>query len=345
MQATTLDQNAFIGDLHHLIDRSCRPDEIQALCSGLGVDYDLLPGETKTLKANALVMYYAQRGRLIELLHFLREQRPQVAWPELPPDKQGFDNRPRVPIPSEQGKSTLRSYTAEMETLLQERNLRESRPNSEVRNLARTITLATLRRLNGNQKRELLTFLHELGLIKRENPLVDLRGADLTDSSLSWANLRQVNLAGADLSGADMSLANLRDSDLGGAILRGANLRAYLVNCDLVKADLREAEMMGGRLAGANLAGATMRVANLREADLTGANLTGADLTLANLEKANLTSASLIWTNFRQANLRGVIFRDVDLSMAELDGAEVPDDLLLRAISPSNGHLKNGKAR
>jgi uncharacterized protein YjbI with pentapeptide repeats len=97
----------------------------------------------------------------------------------------------------------------------------------------------------------------------------NLRGANLSEANLIWANLNGANLRGANLIWAD-----LRGANLCGANLRGANL---------IWADLR----------GANLCGADLRGANLSEANLNGANLCGADLRGANLSEANLNGANL----------------------------------------------------
>ena len=53
----------------------------------------------------------------------------------------------------------------------------------------------------------------------------DLRGADLRDADLYYANLRGADLRGADLCDADLCNANLRGADLCDADLCGANLR------------------------------------------------------------------------------------------------------------------------
>ena len=52
-----------------------------------------------------------------------------------------------------------------------------------------------------------------------------LRGADLSEVSLSGANFTDADLRGASLRGADLSEANLRYANLRGAYLSGANLR------------------------------------------------------------------------------------------------------------------------
>ena len=91
----------------------------------------------------------------------------------------------------------------------------------------------------------------------RIGPESDLRGVDLSSTSLNDMDLR----------GADLSGANLRDANLSGVDLRGA---------DLSDVDLR---------------GANLRVADLRESNLSGTNLSGADLRRSSLSDPNLTDA------------------------------------------------------
>ena len=77
----------------------------------------------------------------------------------------------------------------------------------------------------------------------------DLRGANLSDASLSDASLR-----GADLSNANLRGAGLSNADLSDASLRGANLRgAGLSNANLRGADLSNANLRGANLRGADL--------------------------------------------------------------------------------------------
>jgi len=62
--------------------------------------------------------------------------------------------------------------------------------------------------------------LRDSGLINGDQPLVDLSGADLTDTNLSGLDLSTVNPSGADLRGTNLSGADLSDANLSGADLR-----------------------------------------------------------------------------------------------------------------------------
>ncbi len=166
--------------------------------------------------------------------------------------------------------AVLDGYLDGMSDLLLNKNLRESKTDDEVRQVARAKTVTALRRLNPERKGQLLRFLFESGLIKKGTPIISLREADL-----SGADLREADLSGASLSGAD-----LREASLSGADLREA---------ELIRANLR-----GADLSMASLRGADLRGANLREADLSMASLSGAIVTEEQLSKAaSLTGAIL----------------------------------------------------
>jgi HEAT repeat protein len=63
--------------LHQFIARHYDLEELRALCFDLGVDFDELRGETKSAKAQALLLHLGRRRRLDRLLDALRRTRPQ----------------------------------------------------------------------------------------------------------------------------------------------------------------------------------------------------------------------------------------------------------------------------
>jgi uncharacterized protein YjbI with pentapeptide repeats len=92
----------------------------------------------------------------------------------------------------------------------------------------------------------------------------DLRGTDLSATSLhgadlSWSVLAKANLQYADLSDANLHNALLADSELGSA--------------DLTNADLTDANLAGANLFSADLSGADLRDTSLSFADLTDAKV------------------------------------------------------------------------
>ena len=197
-----------------------------------------------------------------------------------------------------QREDALQAYIDKISELLLHEKLRGSADDDEVRKIARVRTLTVLRGLDAQRKASLLQFLHESGLIDKNNRIIDLSEAQLSEADLCSANLRdadlrEANLRGANLGGVNLLYANLRGADLQGARLPGANLRgADLREVNLQGADLSDArlpgvKLFGARLSKANLSRATLEGAVLEGADLSGANLLGASVTTEQLEKAN----------------------------------------------------------
>ena len=138
--------------------------------------------------------------------------------------------------------AALEAYQDHLLQLLLDRNLRESLPGSDVREVARARTLAVLRRVDKNRKGDVLQFLHEAGLIYKGKVIVDLREADLNGADLSDAKLNGIELSGVDLSGAILKRTTLKWADLSNIQLSGA---------DLTGANFTEANLTGANLSGA----------------------------------------------------------------------------------------------
>ncbi len=132
--------------------------------------------------------------------------------------------------------AALEAYQDHILQLLLDRNLKESQPESDVREVARARTLAVLRRVGKNRKGDVVQFLHEAGLIYKGKAIVDLRGADLSGADLSDAKLNGTELSGVDLSGATLKRTVLKWADLSNADLTGA---------DFSEANLSEANLSG----------------------------------------------------------------------------------------------------
>jgi uncharacterized protein YjbI with pentapeptide repeats len=182
--------------------------------------------------------------------------------------------------------ATLEAYLDKMSELLLNKDnpLRESKPEDEVRQIARVRTLTVLPRLNANRKRSVLHFLYESDLIDKDKRIIDLNGADLVEADLSGivlcdAVLSGANLAGANLVGADLARVNLSTADLHRADMREVNLK--------------EANLFFANMKGADLSRSSLRNADLRNADLSKANLDGAVLDAAALDGANLLEAKV----------------------------------------------------
>jgi hypothetical protein len=108
----------------------------------------------------------------------------------------------------------LEAYLNHMSDLLLNKNLSRSQPGSDVRTIARALTLTALQMVGKNRKGVLLQFLHEASLITKNKTIIDLRRSDLREADLSGADLREADLSGADLSGANLSGANLSGARL-----------------------------------------------------------------------------------------------------------------------------------
>jgi len=210
----------------------------------------------------------------------------------------------------------LQTYLDRMSELLLDRQLGDAqRVKDEVKALARTLTLTTLRGLDGERKGAVVKFLFESGLIGKGGleAVVDLRDADLKDAKLDYMYLWTVRLQKANLEGV-----NLRRADLISACFGMTNL----TQATLIRAKLRNAEMQL----------ATLKRANLEKAYLNDADLRGAILT-----EANLTNAILENTNLYEATLTGAILRG-----AILEGATVTEKQLRTAILDENTILPDG---
>jgi hypothetical protein len=143
-----------------------------------------------------------------------------------------------------QRQATLDAYFQSMTAMLLEGKLIGAAALPVARSVARTLTLVTLRALDGGRKAHLLQFLQESGLVG-PTPVVQLNGADFN---------------GAELDESTLVEAELRGVYFQRACFRGATL---------IRADLR-----GSDFTGADFTGADMEGANLTHANLTGATIT-----------------------------------------------------------------------
>jgi len=175
----------------------------------------------------------------------------------------------------DQQEAAMQAYINEMSELLLHEKLRKSKPEDEARNIARVRTLTVLPRLDGERKRSVLQFLHESGLIEKDNAIVDLRGADLQIANLRFADLDNACLDGANLSNANLIHANLARTHLAAIRLRGANLMGtFLKDAVLRYALLEDANLSGANLSGADLIGAHVTTEQLDKArSLEGATM------------------------------------------------------------------------
>lgn len=175
-----------------------------------------------------------------------------------------------------QQEAALQAYLDHLSQLLLDKQLKESAPGSAIRELAHARTLTAVWHVGKFRKGVLLKFLYEAHLISRENAIIELHEADLSD-----AHLDGIDLSGADLHGAHFVAADLRGARLTGAHLGKATLaRADLSGADLSRADLTEADLRGANLSGADLTGTLLAGANFHGATLSGAKVEDAHAAL-----------------------------------------------------------------
>jgi len=210
-----------------------------------------------------------------------------------------------------QQEAALQNYFDRISELLLKEKLLTTQV-AEVRDVARTRTISTMRGLDINRSRLIVQFLAEAKLITDEKSILNhakmrgmnlqgtalagafLQGADLTGAFLQGADLQEANLLQANLKDADLREANLFDAKLQYATLSGANLEgAFLWRADLEKANLQKANLKSAMLPSTNLAGAHLEEANFLGANLQEANLAGTNLYKANLQEAFLEGANL----------------------------------------------------
>jgi len=247
--------------------------------------------------------------------------------------------------------SALNKYFDQLERLTFEQKLLGENPNSGAIVIAQGRTLSSLRELDIERRKQLLSFLQASGLLRHsptQEPIIslesaifagidlsrtDLRSVNLSRSNLKKANLQEANLYRASLSRATLDEANLQradlfHADLSGATLNGANLQeSFLSSADLSYTKLNGANLQGADL-GSNASqredifGAYLEGAELKEADLKGARLYYVNLSRANLSGANLEGANLGGANLSGANLEGA-----NLEGANLEGANLTEAL------------------
>jgi uncharacterized protein YjbI with pentapeptide repeats len=259
--------------------------------------------------------------------------------------------------------AALQGYFSDVSALMLKQGLAESQAQEPPSTVARARTLSVLQTLDISdevpplggynlrnsrtlriqeldRKNSVVRFLYEADLIKGQEPIISLDGANLNFSALGGANLSRanfhnVNLQGAQLFFADLEEADLTDASLSDAFLLGtdltnANLSDAVLSSDLSEGELYSsaaylyaADLHGAKLVGTVLEGVDLGDADLTDADLTNASLIDADLTDADLTNANLTNANLTNANLEGAN--GTSEKRLERQTRVLEGATMPN--------------------
>jgi hypothetical protein len=227
-----------------------------------------------------------------------REREAQAAQRERERGAQAAQRERELEIERERAQDeALQAYLVHMSQLpLELQRLGDAdRAQELLLQVARARTLTVLQRLDGRRKRSVLQFLTEGGLIDRSNPVIGLRGADLSGAALNEARLNETALRSVNLSGADLRDADLQGADLQGADLPKANLSG-LREADLSKTGLGGKQLFlvtgdsptAPRLRAFGLTDAQMRALYRGRAKLRDANLREADLTEAPVAQTQL---------------------------------------------------------
>lgn len=155
----------------------------------------------------------------------------------------------------------------------------------------------------------------------------DFSHADLSGSTLDWANASRASFSQAKLTKAFLEGLYAFEASFASADLSHANLdQAYLRKADLRRACLDHASLIGVELDHADLRRATFRGANLAYSVLLECTIAGADFTGANLQGIVARGLSL-----RKATLRGATFREADLSHCDLEGVPLAQPCFFQA--------------
>jgi uncharacterized protein YjbI with pentapeptide repeats len=224
--------------------------------------------------------------------------------------------------------SALKSYFDQLEKLTFDRELLTNSPKSGAIPLARGRTVAALRELDYERRKQLIAFLQasELTKVKEDGkePVISFRRQDLSRLDLHSINLNQTDFQEADLNEANLRRANLSNAKLKGANLAAAKLEeANLAAAELEKVNLNNANLEGANLSSVILKKTTLSNSNLKNSFLSEANLEGAILIKANLDSGDLTNANLKNSNLSKANLKAANLDDSDLEGVDLIGTNL----------------------
>jgi uncharacterized protein YjbI with pentapeptide repeats len=225
--------------------------------------------------------------------------------------------------------AVLQTYITQLSNLVLDHQLLTSGETSDVRVIARTLTLAAVRRLDGRRKGEVVRYLDDAGLIASdaggaEGPIIFLGDADLRRADLRDARSQGLSFAGADLRGARFDRADILFTDFAGSRLQEARfVSAFVAHTSFERARLDGAVFAGAgfyatavgklppgwsqstRFKGACLSGATFYRAEVDAATLADAVGLHVDFAEARLSPRVLAGAELKRTNVAKADVRG----------------------------------------
>lgn len=226
--------------------------------------------------------------------------------------------------------ATLEAYFNKMGSLMLDKKLLASRPSDGVRQVARIVTLTTLRRLDGVRKAAVLRFLYEARFVgyadlREDNSAISAWPGEALDPPRAVVSLEDADFSGADLRGVDLVGVNLTGANFEGANLEGAHLNY--------------AFLWRAKFTGANLFRSTLGGANLYEANFSRANLSEAFVDYVNVAYTNLSGANLRKAHFSNVFLEGTILTGANLEDIDLYKASFYDNTILKGAVLDNAEL------
>jgi uncharacterized protein YjbI with pentapeptide repeats len=240
--------------------------------------------------------------------------------------------------------ATLDAYLAQMSDLILNGHLLSAERGSAVTQVARAITLAAVRRLDGRRKGEVVRFVSEAGLLdvrvydrstEVPTPLVSLSGADLRDVDLAHATIAPSHVDPRTLT-ATYSWQVLLGGDLRGAIFDGASLDVFFED---------GADLQGASFKEASLSSAAFREAHLEGASFEEASLSSSDFHDAHLEAASFKGALVRFASFFEAFLDGVVFDGADIDQGSFERACLDDASFVGAEFNFNEYIGEAHGR
>jgi uncharacterized protein YjbI with pentapeptide repeats len=225
-----------------------------------------------------------------------REAAEKRAQTEREIAQQRYEQDQKIATDNQQG-TALQAYFDRMSELLLEYDLLKASPGSDVRTIARVRTTTVVRGLDPRRKGFVLRFVQDSGLIKIDDPIIELKFANFSDVNLRYTSLIGASVIGANFWKADLHHAEL-DGDFRFTTFDEADLHGITLSGDFSEASLVQANLEGARcddvvFRQADLSQANLNGAKLVRADLRGVNLSGADLTGADLRGAKVTEEQL----------------------------------------------------
>lgn len=256
---TTSQETKYLKDFRSLMVKYFNSDELRHIVFDLGIDWEELEGNVRSIKVQNLILKLARYGRLDELREITIKQRPKIQWPEIPsPEQQTLDELAN--IPDSERESALQEYINKMNEFIINPSLM-NKPQYSSKASAWTSSL--IRRLDKDRLVIVLRFLSDAKF--------NMEFFNFSDIDLSEANLNNINLAGLNLSKANLSNANLVKVNLSETNLFHSNFQ----NANLQEANFHKANLNFTNLKNANLQEAIFGEANINNTDFEGAKLNG----------------------------------------------------------------------